>query len=155
MAFLTELSLLVIWSCAAETYQEIYIKVSCEKLSQLLYNIGRISRRKFRMWNYVINFENRLQAYSLAVVPNVEFGFNKHDLKTRISQIKMSNFPSSCVDYSGVLVPRGFGIRGTLGKLQAISWARSRKIPFLGKTDVYESWVWVFLDFWYLVWINT
>ncbi|KAB0403629.1 hypothetical protein E2I00_017903 [Balaenoptera physalus] len=39
----------------------------------------------------------------------------------------------------GVLVPGGFGIRGTLGKLQAISWARSRKIPFLGKTDVYES----------------
>uniref|UniRef100_A0A3Q1MBX5 CTP synthase n=1 Tax=Bos taurus TaxID=9913 RepID=A0A3Q1MBX5_BOVIN len=32
----------------------------------------------------------------------------------------------------GVLVPGGFGIRGTLGKLQAISWARSRKIPFLG-----------------------
>uniref|UniRef100_A0A452DPJ5 CTP synthase n=1 Tax=Capra hircus TaxID=9925 RepID=A0A452DPJ5_CAPHI len=31
----------------------------------------------------------------------------------------------------GVLVPGGFGIRGTLGKLQAISWARSRKIPFL------------------------
>ncbi|KAG8508839.1 CTP synthase 2, partial [Galemys pyrenaicus] len=32
----------------------------------------------------------------------------------------------------GVLVPGGFGIRGTLGKLQAISWARSKKIPFLG-----------------------
>ncbi|KAB0345581.1 hypothetical protein FD754_022507, partial [Muntiacus muntjak] len=38
----------------------------------------------------------------------------------------------------GVLVPGGFGIRGTLGKLQAISWARSRKIPFLGKTDVID-----------------
>ncbi|XP_048963116.1 CTP synthase 2 isoform X3 [Canis lupus baileyi] len=32
----------------------------------------------------------------------------------------------------GVLVPGGFGIRGTLGKLQAISWARAKKIPFLG-----------------------
>uniref|UniRef100_A0A673V550 CTP synthase n=1 Tax=Suricata suricatta TaxID=37032 RepID=A0A673V550_SURSU len=32
----------------------------------------------------------------------------------------------------GVLVPGGFGIRGTLGKLQAISWARTKKIPFLG-----------------------
>ena len=73
-------------------------------------------------------------------MPSVEFGISKHDLKTRISQIKiMSNFPSSCVDCSGVLVPGGFGIRGTLGKLQAISWARSRKIPFLGKTDVHES----------------
>ena len=132
-----------------------YISRSVVRHSQLLYNIGRISRRKFRMWKCVINFENRLQAYSLAVVPSVEFGISKHGLKTRISQIKiMSNFPFSCVDCSGVLVPGGFGIRGTLGKLQAISWARSRKIPFLGKTDVYESWVWVFLDFWYLIGIT-
>lgn len=32
----------------------------------------------------------------------------------------------------GILVPGGFGIRGTLGKLQAITWARTKKIPFLG-----------------------
>ncbi|XP_073083565.1 LOW QUALITY PROTEIN: CTP synthase 2 [Manis javanica] len=32
----------------------------------------------------------------------------------------------------GVLVPGGFGIRGTQGKIQAISWARTKKIPFLG-----------------------
>lgn len=34
---------------------------------------------------------------------------------------------------SGILVPGGFGIRGTEGKLQAISWARTKKKPFLGK----------------------
>ncbi|XP_069061137.1 CTP synthase 2 isoform X3 [Pleurodeles waltl] len=33
---------------------------------------------------------------------------------------------------NGILVPGGFGLRGTEGKLQAISWARKRKIPFLG-----------------------
>uniref|UniRef100_A0A8C3BGS8 CTP synthase n=1 Tax=Cairina moschata TaxID=8855 RepID=A0A8C3BGS8_CAIMO len=33
----------------------------------------------------------------------------------------------------GILVPGGFGIRGTEGKLQAISWARTKKKPFLGK----------------------
>ncbi|XP_069492900.1 CTP synthase 2 isoform X2 [Ambystoma mexicanum] len=32
----------------------------------------------------------------------------------------------------GILVPGGFGLRGTEGKLQAISWARKRKTPFLG-----------------------
>ncbi|XP_078218331.1 CTP synthase 2 isoform X2 [Callithrix jacchus] len=32
----------------------------------------------------------------------------------------------------GILVPGGFGVRGTMGKLQAISWARTKKIPFLG-----------------------
>ncbi|KAE8621976.1 hypothetical protein XENTR_v10005053 [Xenopus tropicalis] len=32
----------------------------------------------------------------------------------------------------GILVPGGFGLRGTEGKIQAITWARERKIPFLG-----------------------
>ncbi|KAM4796452.1 CTP synthase 2 [Rhinophrynus dorsalis] len=32
----------------------------------------------------------------------------------------------------GILVPGGFGMRGTEGKLHAITWARERKIPFLG-----------------------
>nr|XP_033804075.1 CTP synthase 2 isoform X4 [Geotrypetes seraphini] len=32
----------------------------------------------------------------------------------------------------GILVPGGFGLRGTEGKLQAISWAREKKKPFLG-----------------------
>ncbi|XP_045899095.1 CTP synthase 1-like, partial [Micropterus dolomieu] len=32
----------------------------------------------------------------------------------------------------GILVPGGFGVRGTEGKIQAINWARKQKIPFLG-----------------------
>lgn len=35
--------------------------------------------------------------------------------------------------HSGVLVPGGFGVRGTEGKIQAIAWARKQKKPFLGK----------------------
>uniref|UniRef100_A0A7N6BUE1 CTP synthase n=1 Tax=Anabas testudineus TaxID=64144 RepID=A0A7N6BUE1_ANATE len=32
----------------------------------------------------------------------------------------------------GVLVPGGFGVRGTEGKMQAINWARKQNKPFLG-----------------------
>lgn len=32
----------------------------------------------------------------------------------------------------GVIVPGGFGTRGTEGKITAINWAREHKIPFLG-----------------------
>uniref|UniRef100_A0AAY4BQP5 CTP synthase n=1 Tax=Denticeps clupeoides TaxID=299321 RepID=A0AAY4BQP5_9TELE len=32
----------------------------------------------------------------------------------------------------GILVPGGFGVRGTEGKIQAIQWARKQKKPFLG-----------------------
>ena len=35
-------------------------------------------------------------------------------------------------DVSGILVPGGFGQRGTEGKIAAISYAREHKIPFLG-----------------------
>lgn len=46
-----------------------------------------------------------------------------------------------CIVYyfSCILVPGGFGHRGTEGKLQAISWARKRKKPFLGK-KVHQEW---------------
>ena len=35
--------------------------------------------------------------------------------------------------YRGVLVPGGFGTRGTDGKIAAAEWARTKKIPYLGK----------------------
>jgi len=34
--------------------------------------------------------------------------------------------------FQGVLVPGGFGVRGAEGKIKAIEYARTRKIPFLG-----------------------
>jgi len=33
---------------------------------------------------------------------------------------------------SGILVPGGFGDRGTEGKIAAARWARERNIPYLG-----------------------
>lgn len=35
-------------------------------------------------------------------------------------------------DVDGILVPGGFGVRGTEGKIIAINYAREKKIPFLG-----------------------
>ena len=32
----------------------------------------------------------------------------------------------------GILVPGGFGERGTEGKIEAVRFARERKVPFLG-----------------------
>jgi CTP synthase len=36
-----------------------------------------------------------------------------------------------CFD-SGILVPGGFGKRGTEGMMAAAEWARTKTIPFLG-----------------------
>jgi CTP synthase len=42
--------------------------------------------------------------------------------------LQRQNSPS----YRGILVPGGFGKRGTEGMILAIKWAREQKIPFLG-----------------------
>ena len=40
--------------------------------------------------------------------------------------------PKKLKNISGLLIPGGFGKRGTEGKITAIKYARQRKIPFLG-----------------------
>ena len=35
-------------------------------------------------------------------------------------------------DVAGIIVPGGFGVRGIKGKISAIEYARTKKIPFLG-----------------------
>ena len=47
--------------------------------------------------------------------------------KLRVSEIK-----SKLRNISGILIPGGFGKRGTNGKIEAIKYARNNKIPFLG-----------------------
>ena len=47
--------------------------------------------------------------------------------KLMISEIK-----KKLKDVSGILIPGGFGKRGTEGKIEAIKYARQNKIPFLG-----------------------
>ena len=36
------------------------------------------------------------------------------------------------VNAKGILVPGGFGSRGTEGMMEAIRWVREKKVPFLG-----------------------
>ena len=47
--------------------------------------------------------------------------------KLRVNEIR-----SKLKNISGVLIPGGFGKRGTDGKIEAIKYARTNKIPFLG-----------------------
>jgi hypothetical protein len=54
--------------------------------------------------------------------------------KTPIPPSSQSQFNSSVTVFrsSGILVPGGFGTRGTEGKILAAHWARTHKIPYLG-----------------------
>ena len=47
-------------------------------------------------------------------------------------KLKISEINKKLKDISGILIPGGFGKRGTDGKIEAIKHARINKIPFLG-----------------------
>ena len=47
-------------------------------------------------------------------------------------KLKISEIKSKLKNISGILIPGGFGKRGTEGKIEAIKYARNNKIPFLG-----------------------
>ena len=60
-----------------------------------------------------------------------------NNLKINLSRIesdriKKSNLKRYLKNISGILIPGGFGKRGTDGKILAIKYARTNKIPFLG-----------------------
>ena len=47
-------------------------------------------------------------------------------------KLKVSEIKTKLKNISGILIPGGFGKRGTDGKIEAIKYARKNKIPFLG-----------------------
>jgi CTP synthase len=47
-------------------------------------------------------------------------------------KLKISEIKNKLKEVSGILIPGGFGKRGTEGKIEAIKYARQNKIPFLG-----------------------
>lgn len=60
---------------------------------------------------------------------------NKYKVKIKwidSESLETGDVTAQLNDVSGILVPGGFGARGTEGKIKAIQYARENKIPFLG-----------------------
>ncbi len=53
-------------------------------------------------------------------------------IRIESDKFKANQINKSLKDVSGILIPGGFGKRGTEGKISAINYARKNKIPFLG-----------------------
>ncbi len=47
-------------------------------------------------------------------------------------EIERDNWPREIFEVDGLLVPIGFGVRGTEGKIRAVRYAREHKVPFFG-----------------------
>jgi CTP synthase len=71
--------------------------------------------------------------YSL--VQSLRFASNANNRKLEIQWIESETLEgelSVAIKADGILVPGGFGDRGTLGMINAIKYARENKIPYLG-----------------------
>ena len=53
-------------------------------------------------------------------------------IRIESDKIKISEIRKKLIDASGILIPGGFGKRGTEGKIACINYARKNNIPFLG-----------------------
>jgi CTP synthase len=74
----------------------------------------------------------------LSVAEALKHAGYKHKHKVKIEWIDSekleseNNLEQIFKDIKGIIVPGGFGTRGTNGKIKAIKYARENKIPFLG-----------------------
>ena len=62
------------------------------------------------------------------IANNLKVNLNRIDSK----HLKSQNLKSALKDVSGILIPGGFGKRGSEGKIAAIKYARLNNIPFFG-----------------------
>ena len=81
-------------------------------------------------------YVNLKDAYKSLDEALVHGGIN-NNLKVNLVRIESDNLKPSEIKnklkgVSGILIPGGFGKRGTEGKIEAIKYARKNKIPFLG-----------------------
>jgi len=72
-----------------------------------------------------------------SIYESIDHAGMKHRAQIRIGRIQSEEVEREgperlLAGYDGILVPGGFGERGIEGKVEAIRWARERKIPFLG-----------------------
>ncbi|MDD9138645.1 CTP synthase [Fructobacillus sp. CRL 2054] len=73
----------------------------------------------------------------ISVNESLKHGGYSEQTDVQIDHIKSEtvtpeNVAEKLKDYDGIMVPGGFGARGTEGKIQAIKYARENNVPFLG-----------------------
>ena len=109
-------------------------------------------RRHLAPWQSLINRMNKprdevtialvgkyagLQDSYLSLKEALKHGGVAHGLKVNICWIESENLEKGRLEQvlgaqDGILVPGGFGIRGIEGKIRAVTYAREKKVPYLG-----------------------
>jgi CTP synthase len=145
----------VIQSVDVKSIYEVPIRYNQEKLDKKILNIFKLKEKNkpnLKIWKDIVNKINtKREKISIAIVGkyvdlkdayksldealihgslsnNVDLNAEWVD-STKISKKNVINILGK---YSAILIPGGFGSRGTEGKIEAIAYARKYKVPFFG-----------------------
>jgi len=145
----------VIQSIDVKSIYEVPIKYDEEKLDKKILNIFGLKEKNkanLKIWKDIITkINSKRKKVSVAIVGkyvDLKDAYksldealihgslsNDVDLNTQwidSTKINKKNVSQVLKDYSAILIPGGFGARGTEGKIEAIAYARKYKVPFFG-----------------------
>lgn len=144
----------VIESRDVETLYDIPLNLQAQGMDDVVLNKLKIDAPKADMkdWSKMVaNIKNPKKVVNIALVgkytdlPDAYISVNealKHAGYAQESEVKIKHIKSETVtrenvasllsESDGIIVPGGFGERGTEGKIEAIRFARESNVPFLG-----------------------
>jgi len=145
----------VVQSIDVKSIYEVPIKYDEEKLDKKILNIFGLKEKKktnLKIWKDIITkLSLKRKKISIAIVGKyvdlkdayksldealIHGSLNNNvDLNTQwidSTKINKKNINNVLKNYSAILIPGGFGARGTEGKIEAIAYARKYKVPFFG-----------------------
>ena len=145
----------VIQSVDAKSIYEVPIKYNQEKLDKKILNIFALKEKNkpnLKIWKDIVNkINSKRKKVSIAIVGKyvdlkdayksldeaLIHGSLSNDVDLNAewvdsTKINKKNVINTLKKYSAVLIPGGFGSRGTEGKIEAIAYARKYKVPFFG-----------------------
>jgi CTP synthase len=80
-----------------------------------------------------VNLKDAYKSLDEALIHGgIENNLKVNLIRIESDHLKISDVKQKLKDVSGILIPGGFGKRGTEGKIAAINFSRKHKIPFLG-----------------------
>ncbi len=106
-----------------------------DKWIKMLEDIKNVSERKVNV--AIVGKYVQLEDSYISVIESVKHAGYKNGVGVNIElidseQITSKNVNEKLKDVDAIIVPGGFGCRGTEGKIETIKYARENKIPFLG-----------------------
>jgi len=145
----------VIQSIDVKSIYEVPIKYNEEKLDKkilTIFGLKEKNKANLKIWkNIIAKVNSKRKKVSIAIVGKyvdhkdayksldeaLMHGSLRNDVELDTqwvdsTRINKKNVSIVLQNYSAILIPGGFGARGTEGKIEAIAYARKYKVPFFG-----------------------